>query len=238
VTKETFEYQDQGKVFEAFVAKPDRGGTGKNPAVLVFHAWRGRDAFACQKAEALAKLGYVGVALDLYGKGVLAKNNEESGMLMQPLVKDRALLRKRILIALDATLKRPEVDSHQIGAIGFCFGGLCALDLARTGADVKGVATFHGLFDPPEGVEKKTIRAKILAMHGHDDPMAPPEKVLAFEKEMTQAKVDWQVHVYGNTMHAFTVPEANDPGFGTVYQPLAERRSWQSMKNFFEEVFG
>ena len=121
--------------------------------------------------------------------------------------------------------------------MGFCFGGLCVLDLARSGADVKGVISFHGLFNAPENLPNEPIKAKVLALHGQDDPMVPPEQVAALQKEMTNAGVDWQIHAYGNTMHAFTNPEANDPGFGTVYNAGADKRSWIAMKNFFEEIF-
>lgn len=148
------------------------------------------------------------------------------------------MLQRRMEAALAAVKLMPWTDGGRIAAIGFCFGGLCALDLARSGADIKGVVSFHGLLGAPEHTQNNRIKAKVLALHGHDDPMVPVEQVIAFEQEMTRAGADWQLHVYGNTMHAFTNPMANDPGFGTVYQKDADRRSWQSMKNFLEEIFG
>jgi dienelactone hydrolase len=123
-----------------------------------------------------------------------------------------------------------------IGAIGFCFGGMCVLDLARDGTDLAGVVSFHGILNPPNN-PKKGIRAKILACHGFDDPMVPPDVVLNFQREMTDSGADWQMHIYGDTVHAFTNPNAHDPGFGTVYNKLAEARSWLAMRNFFKEIF-
>jgi dienelactone hydrolase len=121
--------------------------------------------------------------------------------------------------------------------MGFCFGGLCALDLARTGASLRGVVSFHGLLIPPGNIPNPQIKAKVLVLHGHDDPMGPPEQVLALQTELTQAGADWQIHIYGGTVHAFTNPLANDPGFGTVYDSQADKRSWIAMQNFFEEIF-
>ncbi len=230
------EYHDQNVLLEGYYAHDDKI-KGKKPAILVFHDWTGRNEFACKKAEKLAAMGYIGFAVDLFGAGKLGKDNEEKSQLIKPFIENRESLRKRMLIALETLKKIEGVDTTQIGAIGFCFGGLCALDLARSGADIKGVVSFHGLLVPPN-LPAETIKAKVLALHGHDDPMVPPDQVLAFEKEMTAAKVDWQVHVYGNTMHGFTNPVANDPGFGTVYSSLAEKRSWVAMTNFFSEIFG
>jgi dienelactone hydrolase len=130
----------------------------------------------------------------------------------------------------------PWVDDSRIAAIGFCFGGLCSLDLARAGADLKGVVSFHGLLGALDD-NSHPIKAKILALHGHDDPMVPVEQVIAFEKEMTKAGADWQLHTFGNTQHAFTNPLANNPDFGTVYQPEADKRSWILMENFLAEIF-
>ena len=189
------------------------------------------------KARKIAELGYVGFALDMYGKGVLGSSNEENASLMQPFMDDRQFLQQRITAALNTVKQLPWVDDNNIAAMGFCFGGLCVLDLARTGADIKGVVSFHGLLGAPDNTKGNLIKAKILALHGHDDPMASPEQVLAFQTEMTQAGVDWQFISYGNTVHAFTNPVANDPDFGTVYQADADRRSWLAMQGFFAEIF-
>ncbi len=211
---------------------------GRRPAVLVSHAWAGRSEFEDDKARQLAKLGYVGIALDLYGKGVLGSSPEENGALMSPFLNNRARLQARLLVALEVLRAQPEVASDRVAAIGFCFGGLCVLDLARTGADLRGVASFHGLLGAPGNPDGHAIKASVLVLHGHDDPMVPVADVVAFESEMTTAGADWQVHAYGNTMHSFTNPEARNPGFGTQYEPRADRRSWATLLNFLQERLG
>jgi dienelactone hydrolase len=207
------------------------------PGVMISHAWGGQGEFETEKARRLAEVGYVGFALDLYGKGVRGRNPDENAKLMHPFLEDRALLQARMQESLKAFRAQKEVDKSRVAVMGFCFGGLCALDLARTGADLCGAISFHGLFVPPGNTAGKKIRAKILALHGNDDPMVPVEQVVGLEKELTQAGADWQIHVYGNAMHSFTNPEANDPKRGTVYNEAADRRSWQTLLNFLEEIF-
>lgn len=233
-TKE-IEYKDGDVTCRAFVAIPE--GSGPFPCVLVAHAWNGRDEFVCDKARLLAERGCVGFALDVYGDARLGGSVEENQALMTPFAEDRAMLRQRLLAAVGAAQSLPAVDAARMAAIGYCFGGLCALDLARAGADVLGVVSFHGLFTGTEHAGDR-IKAKVLALHGHEDPMVPPEAVLEFEQEMTAAGADWQVHAYGNTYHAFTNPQANDVSFGTVYHPDMDRRSWKSMNDFLDELFG
>lgn len=230
------EYQVQDSIFEAYVAW-DETITIPRPAVLIFHDWTGRYHFTEKKAEQLAELGYVGIAIDMYGKGKIGQTKEEKGQLMQPLMADRNLLKQRVVASYEIAKTLSQVDPQQIGAMGFCFGGLCALDLARSGVLIKGAISFHGSLVPPANASAQQIQCPLLILHGYDDPMVPPTQVAAFEQEMTQAKVDWQIHVYSKTMHSFTNPEANDPGFGTVYNPVADRRSWVAMQNFWEEVF-
>jgi dienelactone hydrolase len=205
-------------------------------AVLVAHDWSGQNEFARQKAEMLAKMGYVGFALDMYGHGQTGNTPDEKMALMHPIIENRGLLRARMQAALDALIALPQVDKNRVGAIGFCFGGLCVLDLARSGANLRGVVSFHGVLNKPDHLPNETIRAKILALHGYDDPMVKPDAVNAFCKEMTEAKVDWQVHQYGLTQHAFTNPQAHDEKLGTIYNARAERRSLQAMTDFLEEV--
>jgi len=236
IVSNTIGYLDGDVLLEAYFAFDD-AITERRPAVLISHAWGGRDDFVAEKANKLAELGYVGFALDMYGKGVRGSSPEQNSKLMQPFMADRGLLQKRIKAALYAVRLLPWVDDSKIAAMGFCFGGLCVLDLARAGADLKGVVSFHGLLGAPDNLETNAIKAKVLALHGHDDPMGPFEQVLAFEQEMTKAGADWQLHTYGHTMHAFTNPKANDPAFGTVYQANADKRSWLAMKNFLAEVF-
>ena len=236
IISNTVDYLDDGDVLEGFFAYDDCL-SGIRPVVLIQHAWAGRDEFVSEKAKALAALGYLAFAADMYGKGIRGKSHDENGKLMQPFMLDRAKLQKRMRAALATVKLMPWADNARVAAMGFCFGGLCVLDLARTGVDIRGVVSFHGLLMPPDNIPQPKIKAKVLALHGHDDPMVPPEQVLAFQTEMTQADVDWQMHVYGGTMHAFTNPVANDPSFGTVYQSIADKRSWQAMQNFFAEIF-
>ena len=235
IVSNTVNYLDGGTLLQAFFAYDD-SFEERRPAVLISHAWGGRDEFVNNKAKQLAELGYVAFALDMYGQGILGKSPEENAVLMQPFIDDRQLLQKRINAALYAVTLLPWVDDSRIAAIGFCFGGLCVLDLARMGADVKGVVSFHGLLYTPENSEKKIVTAKVLALHGHNDPMATADQLKAFTTEMTDLNVDWQLHSYGNTVHAFTNPKANNPAMGTIYNETADKRAWQSMKNFLEEV--
>lgn len=233
---ETIDYQDGDTALEAYVAY-DNVINEKRPTVLIAHAWAGRDDFVEEKARRLTKMGYVGFAMDVYGKGVFGDGIETNNKLMQPFIDDRVLLRRRLFAALETAKKLRVVDSTKIAAMGYCFGGLCVLDMARSGMDLKGVVSFHGLLKSPENIPTKTIKAKVLVLHGHDDPMVPPDAVLAFEKEMIHAKADWQLHIFGGTMHGFTNPKSKNPNFGTVFSALADKRSWIEMTYFFQEIF-
>ena len=230
------DYQDGDSVLEGRLAWDDRF-PGPRPGVLVAHAWGGRSDFEDGKADSLAGLGYTACAIDLYGKGVRGSSPEENGALMQPFLDDREMLQTRLLVSLAVLREQPEVDAAKIAAIGFCFGGLSVLDIARTGEDLAGVVSFHGLFGAPGNTSGNTIKAKVLALHGWNDPMATPNDVISLAAELSSMGADWQLHAYGNTMHAFTNPAANNPEMGTVYDAAADRRSWQAMTNFLEEVF-
>lgn len=207
------------------------------PAVLIAHDWTGRSEQMCDKARLLADMGYVGFALDAYGKAALGSNIEEKKALMTPLITDRQLLRARIQAAFATVASLPQVDKNNIVMIGFCFGGLCALDLARSGADVKGVVSVHGLLNKPDIECAQRIRAKVLVLHGYQDPMVPPAQVHAFCDEMSSAQADWQMHLYGNVQHAFTNPEAHDSALGLVFNEQAAQRAWQAMTYFLQETF-
>jgi dienelactone hydrolase len=232
----TIDYQHNGVSLEGYMAF-DNAGAEPRPAVMVAHAWGGRDEFAEQKARDLAALGYAGFALDMYGKGVRGNSKEENNALMTPLLEDRPLLQGRLEAALQTVRAQPQVDGARVGAIGFCFGGLCVLDLARIGADVLGVVSYHGLFHPPGNTEGKSIKSKILVCHGYDDPMAKPESMVELANELSAAGADWQINAYGGAMHSFTSPDANDPDFGTVYHEASDKRSWRSMQDFFSDLF-
>jgi dienelactone hydrolase len=207
-----------------------------HPAVLIFPTIMGRSELELGFARRLAGLGYTAVVADLYGREHIGKPREECRGLMMGLLGDRPLLQDRLLAVLEAVRVLPEVDKGRVAAIGYCFGGLCALDLARTGADVRAVASFHGLFTPPGNREGTSVKAKVIAFHGWDDPMAPPASVDALGAELTSAGADWQIHAYGGVMHGFTNPAANDPERGLAYDASADRRSWASLVDFLAEV--
>lgn len=216
----------------------DEAINGTRPGVLILHDWTGRNQFACSLAEKLAAHGYVGFAADLYGDARLGANNDEKLALMTPLINNRPYLLERISLAFQELCSLQQVDATKVVAIGFCFGGLCVLDLARSGASVAGVVSFHGLLNPPaEGVTPKPISSKVLVLHGYDDPMVQPEMVVDFCSEMTHANADWQIQMYGHTKHAFTNPQANDPSLGTVFDENANRRAFAAMDYFLQEVF-
>jgi dienelactone hydrolase len=233
---EYFDYRDAELTCEGYVAY-DASARAKRPCVLIFHAWGGQSDAERATADEIARLGYVGFAVDMYGKGVRGDPLVGNERLMQPFLDDRAMLRRRALAALEAARSHPAVDPERVGAIGYCFGGLCALDLARAAPPgLKGVASFHGVLVPPNIGEQQPITASVLLLHGYADPMAPPDHVLAIARELTDAGADWQLHAYGHAMHAFTFPGANLPERGIKYDPPAARRSWLAMRNFFEEV--
>ncbi len=232
----TVDYRDGDTQLEGYLAAP---GKDPAPAVLIAHMAGGRVEFVCNKARQLAELGYTAFALDMYGKGpgggiILARDPSENRGLMQPFLDERRLLRRRILAAYNTLRARPEVDPQRIAVIGYCFGGLCALDLARGGAELRGAVSIHGLFKPPP--ERGRIQCKVLLLHGNEDPMADTDSLLALQQELTEMGADWQCIVYGHTRHAFTNPAANNPKTGTIYNPAAERRSWFALLSFLDEV--
>jgi dienelactone hydrolase len=232
--EQLIEYRDGETLLEGFLCF-DESLPGPRPAVLINHAYGGRDEFVERKARRLAWQGYACFALDNYGKGKRGRTPEESSALMAPFMKDRRLLLQRLRAGLDAAAALPIVDARRIAAIGFCFGGLCSLDLARADAEVRGVVSIHGLLKPSGFTEPK-IRSKVLMLHGYDDPMAPPDDVLAVAREFTAAGADWQLHAYGHTVHAFTNPSANDRAAGKQYDEAADRRSWHALEEFLAEV--
>jgi dienelactone hydrolase len=237
------EYHCRGVKFKGYIAH-DSGKKGPKPGIIIAHAWRGQDDFARQKAEALAKLGYVGFAADVYGEGKTVDNDEDAFANMSPLFLDRQLLRDRINAGFDAMINETFVDKERLGAMGFCFGGLTAIELLRSGAKLRGVVSFHGLLGEKLGpLEAKKLplapklHGSLLVLHGYLDPMVSREDIQNFQAEMTNAEVDWQMHIFGNATHAFSNPEANSPEKGLLYHATTEKRALQSMTNFFNEVF-
>ncbi len=216
----------------------DTDAKGRGPGILVVHDWMGFGSFANGKAHNLAELGYVALAVDIYGQGVRPKDTDEAGKLATLYKSNRPLLRERILAAYEVLKNNPMVDPHRIAVIGFCFGGTTALELARSGAPISGVVSFHGGLSSPTPADAKNIKAKILALHGADDPYVPADEVKGFQKEMNDAGVDWQMILYSGAVHAFTNPAAgNDNSKGAAYNARADKRSWEAMKDFFQEIF-
>ncbi|MCP4297979.1 MAG: dienelactone hydrolase family protein [Proteobacteria bacterium] len=238
IKSEAIIYEDprSGDKFEGAISW-DNDKPGQRPGVLVAHAFGGQSQFDIDKSIELAKLGYVAFAIDMYGKGRRGSSPEESRELMNELNSDRPELLKRIQLALEVLKEHPFVNTAKLGAIGFCFGGKCVLDLARSGAEVCGVVSFHGLLDKPEIEISKPIVSAVLVLHGWDDPMATPEQTIGLTKEKTKNNADWQLLAFGNTGHAFTNPKADAYEDGLFYKESADNRSWIAMTGFFTEVF-
>lgn len=240
---EEFEYSVDGNVYQGYLAYEEVEAGKKLPGVLVAHAWRGQDEFARDKAKALAKLGYVGFAIDLYGDGQVAESDAEAAALMKPLFIERKELRKRIVGAYKVLQDHPAVDENKIAAMGFCFGGLAAIELLRSGENLRGVISFHGVLGSHLGAMRAELepsvlplKGALLLLHGYKDPLVSADDLINIQKEFTDANVDWQLHIYGRASHAFTNPDANDEGSGLIYNAGAERRSLKSMENFLSEV--
>jgi len=235
--KETVEYKHNGTVLEGYLAYDD-SSKEKRPGVVVVPDWMGVADHYKSIADKLVGLGYVAFVADIYGKGVRPANTEEAAALANKYKSDRPAMRARALAALEALKRSPVVDPDRIAAIGYCFGGTTALELARSGAPIKGVVSFHGGLGSPTPEDAKNIKAKALALHGADDPFVPPAEVAAFQDEMRKGGVDWQMIFYGDAVHSFTKPAAgSDKSKGNAYNEKADRRSWKAMKTFFRELF-
>ena len=239
IKTQEIEYDHGGTKLLGYLAYDD-AVQGKRPGVVVVHEWMGHNDYVRRRAEQLAGLGYVAFALDMYGKGVRAKDPQEAGQMAGRFKNDRKLMRERARAGLDVLKKQPMVDTGRLAAMGYCFGGQVSLELARSGADLAGVVSFHGALDTPTPQDAKNIKGKVLACHGASDPFVPPEHVAAFMKEMEDAKVDYQFDSYGpGVVHGFTNPDNKNPVMkGVGYDEKADRRSWQAMQDFFNEVFG
>ncbi len=231
------EYTQGGITLVGYLAYDDKI-KGKRPGVLVVHEWTGLGPYVKKRCEELAKLGYVAFGADIYGKGVRPATHEEAGKVSGMYIKDRALMRARVKAGLAELLKNDMVDPARVAAIGYCFGGAAVLELARSGADIAGVVTFHGMLANPDPANARNIKAKVLVQQGADDPFVDQKQVDAFIDEMRKTKTDWRMIIYGGAVHSFTVPDAgNDPSKGMAYNESADSRSWQAMMDFFGEIF-
>jgi dienelactone hydrolase len=238
VRTERIEYRHDDTVLEGYLAWDD-AIEGPRPGVLVVHEWWGLDDYTRGRAEQLAELGYVAFALDMYGKGVHTQDPQEAARLSGVLAEDRQRGRDRAMAGLNVLAAHPLVDPQQMAAMGYCFGGTVSLELAREGAELAGVVSFHGSLGTPMPAQADTLRARILVLHGADDPLVPIEDINRFRREMTEARADWQFISYGGAVHSFTNPQADRHGIpGVAYDERADRRSWEHMKVFFAEIFG
>jgi len=238
LVKENIEYKDGEAILEGYFVYDD-ANKEKRPGVIVVHDWMGLGDYAKRRADMLAELGYVAFAADIYGKGVRPRDAKEAGAQAGKYKGDRPVLRSRIGAALTRLKEHPMVEAGKTGAIGYCFGGTTVLELARSGADVTGVVSFHGGLGAGSAPDAANIPAKVLVLHGADDPHVPPEEVAAFMKEMNDANVDWQMVHYADAVHSFSKKEAgNDKASGNAYDEKADKRSWKAMKVFFKEIFG
>lgn len=238
IIRQTLVYDGPGGPFEG-VAAWDDALEGPRPAVLVVPNILGQKEADNQKAEALAALGYVALAADLFGQGKRKTfQSDNVAEYMNELNADRALLRDRLDAALAALKALSQADGDKAAAIGFCFGGKCVLDMARAGLDVRGIVSFHGVYDRPDYANVAPIAAKLLVCHGWEDPLCPPDATVALAQELTESGADWQLHAYGHAGHAFTdIDRKGGDNPAVAYEPRADRRSWQAMRNFLEEVF-
>jgi len=230
-------YKMGGEEADGYLAVPKKA-SGKMPAVLIIHDWMGPSEFTQKKADEIAELGFVALAADIYGKGKHPKDPKEAAALSGKYkAGDRADLRARVLAAYNELKSVKGVDPNKIVVMGYCFGGTTALELARSGADIAGVASFHGGLSNPNPASAKNIKAKALIMHGAIDPYVPADEVAAFQKEMNDAGVDYQFIAYSGAVHAFAIPSAgNDIKTGVAYNAMADHRSWTEFKNFMKEI--
>ncbi|QNE30624.1 carboxymethylenebutenolidase [Sphingomonas sp. NBWT7] len=238
IVRQTLIYDGPGGPFEGVVAWEDEVETPR-PGVLVCPNILGQKESDNQKAEALAKLGYVALACDVYGQGKrTTRESPDAGLYMNQMNADRALLRDRLAASLDALRGFGAVDAARVAAVGFCFGGKCVLDMARSGLPILGGVSFHGVYDRPDYANVPTMEAKLLICHGWEDPLATPEQMVALGRELTDAHADWQIHAYGNAGHAFTDTALVKPAApGVAYDERADRRSWKAMADFLAELF-
>ncbi len=232
--KNEIEYFDEKHRLEATMYSIDP--SQKKGAVILIHAWQGKNEEVCKRAEEVAKMGYHAYAIDVYGKGILGKTSEECEKLMNPFIEDRKKLKKRLLAAVHFVKNQHQVDSRKIAVMGFCFGGLCALDIARSGEKINGAVSFHGLLHPPKIPQASQIDCSILALHGDLDPLVSKDQIEDFKKEMSEKKANWEFIIYGNTHHAFTNPHAQDESSGLLYNKCAEKRSFERLESFLHEI--
>ena len=238
ILTKSVEYQDDDVTLEGFVAWDSEKADEDSPGVLVVHQWMGLTDYEKGRCQQLAEMGYVAFAVDIYGKGVRPQDMQSAGQQATIYKSDRQLFRRRLYLGLQQLRAQSGVDKDRIAAIGYCFGGTGVLELARSGAEVQGCISFHGGLDSPTPEDGKNISAKLLICHGADDPFVAREDIDACLKEFNEAQVNWQMNYYSGAVHSFTQPQAGDDNSrGAAYNEQADKRSWEAMKQFFDEIF-
>jgi dienelactone hydrolase len=236
VRTEKIEYKVGDRLMEGVLVYPALA-KGPLPSVLVVHEWWGRNDYATSRAAQLAELGYAAFALDMYGNGRVTADPKEAGAWAGSVKGDRAEMRKLALAGLDAFKATGKVDPDRIAAIGYCFGGTTVLELARVGAPVRGVVSFHGSLDAGKVENRSPIEPKVLVLHGADDPMVPPAQVAAFEEEMKTGNASIRIVQYPGAVHSFTNPASGgDKSRGVAYNADADRQSWEEMRKFLAAI--
>jgi dienelactone hydrolase len=233
-------YSAEGVTLKGYLAY-DSKVKGKVPGILVVHEWWGLNDYARRRARMLAELGYTALAVDMYGEGKLARHPDDAGKFSSEVMTHFSTAKARFMAGEEFLKKQPSVDPDRIAAIGYCFGGGVVLNMARQGADLKGVVSFHGMLAPVKPAEPGMVKAKILVLHGAEDKFSTPEQIAAFKDEMKKAGVDYRFIVYPGAMHSFTNPDATAYGkkfnLPLAYNKMADKESWSEMKKFFKEIF-
>jgi len=240
LVEQELDYQSDDTTLKGFIAYDD-AQKGKRPGVLVVHEWWGHNEYARARARKLAKLGYVALAVDMYGDGKLANHPDEANKFSSEIAKNMPLGKSRFIAAMAALKNNRATDADKIAAIGYCFGGAVVLQMAREGVELDGVVSFHGSLGTPAPAQPGAVKAKVLVAHGGADPFVPGEHILGFINEMNKAGADYQLEIYGGAKHSFTNPGADKVGeqFGLPleYSQQADAASWAEMKRFFDRIF-
>lgn len=234
IKKITMSYFDEEKELEAYYAYIS---DQKSPLIILCHAWAGKDAFIIQAADRISQWGYNAFALDMYGKNILGKSKEENAALKAPFINDRSFLQRRVLKGYEFACSLPMTDATKIVVLGFGFGGICALDLARSGVLLRGVISVYGHFEPPVNVKTKPIQTRVLILHGFNDSIATIEQLQTFGKELDTTNTIWQANLYGNSAHAFINPKANDANAGILFNETTAEFAWNDIESFLKQLF-
>lgn len=241
ISTEEIEYKVGDTKLTGYLAY-DSSIENKRPGILVVHEWWGHNEYARKRAERLAELGYVAFAVDMYGDGKLAQHPDDAGKFMQQVTSDMEIAEKRLAAALQVLNQQELTDRTKTAAIGYCFGGAMVLHMARSGMDIDGVVSFHGSLGTQSPAKRGFVKARVLALHGEEDPFVPREQVNAFKEEMQNAGVQYEFVGYPNVKHSFTNPQADEFGKrfnlpALEYNPHADEDSWDRMQKFFEHIF-